>query len=131
MNAYAHRQIRDEDIKKKIYIDTLVSFHDIDAHFLDTLTLLSPWGVGNPKPVFLTENVVIASEPQRIKDKHSKMLVGQNGRIFELLSWGRPELSDVFHKGDRIDLVFTLQFTEFLGEERLNLSLEDIRSHIP
>ena len=59
------------------------------------------------------------------------MLVEQNGRSFELLGWGRPDLSDTYHKGDRIDIVYSLQFSEFLGEERLNLALEDMRPHIP
>lgn len=131
INRYAHSYIKDEDMKRKIRIDTRLSFQDIDVSFLDNLSKLSPFGVGNPRPVFLSENVELTAEPRKIKDRHSKMLVGQNGRNFELLGWGKPDLSDIFHKGDRIDLVYSLQFSEFLGEERLNFSLEDIRPHIP
>jgi single-stranded-DNA-specific exonuclease len=91
------------------------------------MQLLSPFGVGNPKPIFLTEMAEVVAQPKTINGRHSKFLLKQNGKMFEALGWGRGDWADQAYRGDLIDLVYSLQFSHYLGEERLNLSLEDIK----
>lgn len=129
VNEYVNIHLKDEDLKRKINIDTRMSFHAIDKSFLDYMNMLHPFGVGNPKPVFLTEDAEIWGIPQRLKGKHSKFLLRNEGRIFEGLGWQKAELTDFFNKGDRVDIVYTLQVNTYLGQDRISLSLEDIRHH--
>ena len=75
----------------------------------------------------MTENVEVVSNPKKIQGKHVKFLVNHDGRIFEALGWRQAELAGCIQAGDRIDLAYSFQFSEYLGEERLNLSIEDIR----
>ncbi|TET73646.1 MAG: single-stranded-DNA-specific exonuclease RecJ [Candidatus Aminicenantes bacterium] len=127
VNTFADSTITDEHLKRKIYIDVSINFKDISLFFIENLSFLSPFGVGNPKPIFLTENVEVVSNPKKIQGKHVKFLVKQDGRIFEALGWRKGELAGCIQEGDRIDLAYSFQFSEYLGEERLNLSIEDIR----
>ena len=128
VNAYASSRINEEHLKRKIYIDLKLDFTDINSCLIDNLSLLSPFGVGNPKPIFLTEKAEVVGEPQEIKGKHSKILLRQNGRVFEALGWGRAEWAQSIQKGDKIDVAYSFQFSEYQGEEKLYLSLEDIRA---
>jgi single-stranded-DNA-specific exonuclease len=127
INAYAHAQITNEQLKRKINIDARVDFTDINLATLDILSLLSPFGLGNPKPVFLTEKVEIVAPPKKIQGRHSKFLVQKNGRMFESIAWRQGEWADELNAGDRIDLAYSLMTSEYLGEERITLSLEDIK----
>ena len=127
INAYAHAQITNEQLKRKINIDARVDFTDINLATLDILSLLSPFGLGNPKPVFLTEKVEIVAPPKKIQGKHSKFLVQKNGRMFESIAWRQGEWADELNAGDRIDVAYSLMTSEYLGEERVTLSLEDIK----
>jgi single-stranded-DNA-specific exonuclease len=127
MNAYAEDRISDDDLKRKIRIDTRLRFDEVNADFLDRLGQLSPFGVGNPRPVFITEEVEVASRPRLLKDRHIKLLLRQNGRIFEAIGWGKRGWMDLLSRGNRIHAVYTLQANRYLGEERLSLILEDIR----
>jgi single-stranded-DNA-specific exonuclease len=127
VNAYASSFISDESLKRKIYIDSRVNFSDIDSSFIRNYSLLSPFGVGNPTPTFLTEGAEVISEPQKIKDKHCKLLLRQNQRVFEALGWEKGDWASKVKRGEQIDLVYSLQFSEYLGEETINLSLEDIK----
>ncbi len=127
VNIYADNMIQQEDLEKKIHIDTKINFNDIDAKFLDMLSLLSPFGMGNPRPVFLTENVEIVTEPIKIKGRHIKALVRNDGIVFEAIGWGKGDWKDRLFKGDRISIVYSLNFSEYLGEERLYLNMEDIK----
>jgi single-stranded-DNA-specific exonuclease len=129
VNSVAASLISDDDLKKKISIDTKIHFNDINSDFLEHLSLLSPFGIGNPRPVFLTENVEIMSEPITIKGKHSKLLVRNQGVAFEALGWGRKDWAESVQRGERIDLVYSYQETEYLGEQKLNLTIVDMRKN--
>ena len=127
VNAYASSSLSDESLKRKIYIDSRVNFSDIDSSFIRNYSLLSPFGVGNSTPIFLTEGAEVIREPQKIKDKHCKIILRQNQRVFEALGWEKGDWALKVKRGERIDLVYSLQFSEYLGEETINLSLEDIK----
>jgi len=127
VNLFAEERIREEDLKRKIPIDVQIQFSDLNASFLDYISMLSPSGIGNPKPVFLTQRAEVIGEPRKLNGKHSKFLLRQNSKIFEALGWGNGEWADTIHAGDWIDLAYSLQYSHYKGEEKLNLSIEDIK----
>ncbi len=127
VNAIANVRLSDEDLKRKITIDSKIEFSDISPDFLECYSRLSPFGVGNPTPRFLTRGAEVARQSQRIKEKHSKFLLKQNGRFLEALGWDRVDWALEYQRGERIDVVYSLQFSEYLGETKMSLSLEDIK----
>lgn len=127
VTAYAESKISDEDLKRKIVVDTHIHFDQIDSGFLDYLSLLSPFGVGNSKPIFMTQKAEVLLEPKKLKGKHSKFLLKHSGRVFEALGWGKGDLADTIRKGEYVDIAYSLQNAVYLGEEKLNLSLEDMK----
>ncbi|MCJ7581254.1 MAG: DHHA1 domain-containing protein, partial [Candidatus Aminicenantes bacterium] len=127
VTTYAEDKISDEDLKRKIVIDAQIQFDQIDSRFLDYLALLSPFGVGNSKPIFLTQKAEVLIEPKKMQGKHSKFLLKHSGRVFEALGWGRGDLADTINKGEHVDITYSLQTSVYLGEEKLNLSLEDMK----
>ena len=88
---------------------------------------MSPFGVGNPKPLFKTEGVEVTAAPRVMQNRHLKLFVRKQGRVFEALGWGKADWAESIALGERVDLAFSLQVSEYLGEERLSLILEDIR----
>ncbi|MGD9344994.1 MAG: single-stranded-DNA-specific exonuclease RecJ [Candidatus Aminicenantes bacterium] len=125
-NEFADSKLTEDDLKRKIQIDTRLDFNRIGIRFLENMRLLSPFGVGNPKPIFLTELAEVIASPKTINGRHCKFILKQNGKTFEALGWGKGRWAEQVQRGDLIDLVYSLQFSHYLGEERLNLSLEDI-----
>jgi single-stranded-DNA-specific exonuclease len=128
INSFVSSKISDEQLKRKIKIDAKISFNDINSSFLEQFSFLSPFGVGNPKPVFLTEDVVVVTEPRKLKGKHCKLLLRENGKTFEGLGWGKDFWADSISKGDKIRVAYSLYFSEYMGDERLSLVLEDIKT---
>lgn len=127
LNHYAEKEINKAALKRKIKIDAEIDFKRINHSFLEETNLLQPHGVGNPKPVFLSRKVLIASRPAVLKEKHSKFMVKKEGRNLEAVGWGRKDWVKYFAGGDWADIVYSLSSTEYLGEKRLNLVLHDIR----
>ena len=127
LNTLAATRIGDEALKRKIRIDSPLSFSDIDSGFLGYFSLLVPFGVGNPKPLFVTEGVEILSAPQILQRKHLKFLARQNGRVFEVMGWDKADWSQLLRRGGRVDLAYSILVSEYLGEPRTSLSIEDLK----
>lgn len=127
LNALAGSRIKDEDLTRKIRIDVPITFSAIDRQFLDHFSLLVPFGVGNPKPLFLSEGVEVVGEPQVLQRKHLKFLGRQNGKVFDVVGWDKADWAHVLHRGSRVDMAYSLLLSEYLGEERVSLSIEDLR----
>jgi single-stranded-DNA-specific exonuclease len=127
LNPLAEARIPEESLKRKIKIDGPLEFAAIDERFMEVLGLLVPFGVGNPKPLFMADGVEIISEPQVLQGKHLKFLARQNGRVLEALAWDKADWRHVLRRGQRVSLAFSVQTSEYMGEKRINLSLEDLR----
>lgn len=127
LNDYAGANISEDQLKKRIHIDARLGFAEIDEDFMESLTLLAPFGVGNPKPTFFSQDVEVVCEPRKLRGRHCKLMVGQDGRVFEALGWGRGDWADWVRKGDRLALVYSLQKSEYMGVEKLDLVITDLR----
>lgn len=127
LNAAAAGRIPDEQLKRKIRIDAELAFSDITGGFLECHAQLDPFGVGNPRPVFLARGAEVVAPPQSLQGKHAKMLLRRDGRTFEAIGWDQAAWVRDIAKGDRIDAAFTLQTSTYLGEERMYLGLEGVR----
>ncbi len=127
-NAVAERRLTLEQLQKKLRVDTFLDFAAMDGRFFDAYGLLSPFGVGNPRPVFGTEKAEVTAGPQTLKDKHLKLWLRQGDRTFEAVAWDHLAWADRVGKGARLDVAYTLLFSHFQGKERLQLQLEGIRT---
>jgi single-stranded-DNA-specific exonuclease len=128
INRVVDLRLREEDLRPKIRVDARLNFSDIKAAFIGPFLRLAPFGVGNPKPLFLSEKVEVAGPPQLIQGKHLKFLARQDGRVFEVLGWDKGEWFPEIRGGNVFDLVYSLQISSFRGEETFGLSIEDIRA---
>jgi single-stranded-DNA-specific exonuclease len=123
----AEARISEDNLTRKIKIDGPLEFAAVDDRFLETFALLFPFGVGNPKPLFIAENVEVISDPQVLQKKHLKFLARQNGRVLEALGWDKAEWRHVVHRGSRVSLAFSLMMSEYLGVQKVSLSIEDLK----
>jgi single-stranded-DNA-specific exonuclease len=127
LNPLAEARITEDNLTRKIKIDGPLEFAAVDDRFLETFALLNPFGVGNPKPLFIAENVEVISDPQVLQRKHLKFLGRQNGRVFEALGWDKAEWRHVVRRGSRVSMAFSLMTSEYLGEQKVSLSIEDLK----
>lgn len=127
-NSVAEARITDEQLQRKIEIDAKLDFSEIDADFRKNLALLSPFGVGNPRPLFVSEDVEVADAPRLLKNgKHVKFILGQNGRTFEAVGWDKGSWAEGVRRGDRVSVAYGLQSSTYLGREQWNLILAGMR----
>jgi len=127
VNALAAAGLSDDDLKKKIRIDSALDPAEITDSFLEKYALLEPFGVGNASPTFVTEDVDVVRGPQILQGRHCKIHVAKGGRTIEAIAWDKADWADSMGLGRRLKLAYSLQFSNYLGENRPYLSLEDIQ----
>ncbi len=128
INQVVGVRLKDDDLQKKVKIDARLNLAEVQSSFLDSYLRLAPFGVGNPKPIFLSEGVEVVGAPQVLQNKHLKFLARQDSRMIEALAWDRKEWLGEVHDGGRLDLVYSLRASSFLGEEKYSLALEAIKA---
>jgi len=117
-----------DDLRPRLRIDVPLRFAAIRGDLVAELQQLAPFGPGNPRPVFSATGVELADRPRRIKDRHLKMALRQDGRLFRAIAWQgiahETWLND--HHGT-VDVAFSLNQNIFNGETFVELTLADLK----
>ena len=84
------------------------------------------------RPVFAARGVEIIDGPRKLKERHLKMALKQDGRIFRAVAWRAAERHDFLagHK-TALDVAFSLEQNQYNGETYVELTLADLKSPDP
>ena len=129
VNAVADEILGPDDLMPRLRIDGGLTFRGITGGVAAGVAALAPFGAGNPRPVFEARGVEIIDGPRKIKERHLKMALKQDGRIFRAIAWRAAERHDYLteHKG-ALDVAFSLEQNQYNGETYVELTLADLRS---
>lgn len=127
MQLHAAQVLGDMDLSRVLEIDTDIQREELTLSTLQTLSLLEPFGQGNPHPLFLLENVtpnyvkVVGSDQSHLSFKadNTKAIAFRMGSFAEQMV------------GKQVDLVVQLDRNEWQGVVSPQLMVRDIREHQP
>ncbi len=111
-------------------VDAVISIDDITIDNYKVIEMLSPYGVGNPKPKFLLKEIPIFSIKEFGKEKNHLELSFSNskGRQIKAIAFfkTRESYNNTLEVGQRINLVATFEKSTFAGRTELRLRIIDI-----
>jgi single-stranded-DNA-specific exonuclease len=117
---------------KKVKIDAVLNFSDINYDLKKTLEELEPFGQGNPEPIFAIENVQIM-DIKKIGAKEQHLLLNIRKKEERKECYLRAILFENaisfegINKENAYDFAFTPMFDEWQGEKRITLKILDWR----
>lgn len=111
----------------EITVDCKLNPKAIDVDFIENLSLLEPYGVGNPTPIFALMNMEICKIEGLSGGKHTKITVKKDGEFYKLLYFSHESNSFPFFVGAKIDAAITLSINEWKGQKFPSLVIKDIR----
>jgi len=128
VNAVADETLGPEDLMPRLRIDGHLSFRAITGQVAEGVVSLAPFGAGNPRPVFVARGVQIIDGPRKLKDRHLKMAMKHEGRVFRAIAWRAAERHDFLeaHKA-ALDVAFSLEQNQYNGETFVELTLADMK----
>ena len=100
----------------------LLSYQEVEA-----LSLLEPFGTGNPKPVFSLQGVTVVSCADVGAGRHLKLRLRAGSRQLDAIFFSASAAAAGVCTGERVDVAFTPQINEFRGSRTVQLQLCDLR----
>jgi single-stranded-DNA-specific exonuclease len=128
--AYVSEHILDEQTQPTLDIDAQLDFSDINMKFYQDLKKFSPFGPGNPKPIFFTPRVydygtskVVGRGQEHIK---LELVDNKSSNVMNGIAFGQSSQARYIKTKRAFDICYTLEEnTHKRGE--VQLQIEDIR----
>jgi len=89
---------------------------------------LSPFGPGNPQPIFVARELAVIAEPRVLRGRHLKFRVEQDGKSLDAIGWNMAHhYQPVLDSDGTISLAFALSENTFQSMKFLQLIVKDIQ----
>ena len=112
----------ENDITRSITVDCKVSFSDVSIELLDEFGILEPFGIGNPRPLFLEETLELVST-KIMKEKHLGLKLEKNGSVFNAIWFNFKELPEL---NSKLDVLYTPEINNWNGRREIRFNIRDI-----
>lgn len=127
---YVDEHIRPEQTEPIIDIDAIIDFKDITKRLHQELKKFSPFGPGNPKPMFSTIGVydygtskVVGREQEHIK---LELVDSKSSNVVNGIAFGQSASARYIKSKRSFDIAYTLEDNVF-KRNAVQLQIEDIR----
>ena len=128
LQEYASAHLSSEMLEPELLIDYQVPVDALSLAMCSELERLAPFGIGNPVPIFASSDLVVAAGPWVLKEKHLKLSARANGTPVDVIWWRNGQVADRLALGQSLEVAYTVSREEFRGEERLLLTVKDLRA---
>jgi len=112
------------DPRPPVAIDLAVPALGVDYGLLRELGALAPTGPGNPDPLVAVLGLTV-TRVRAANGGHSQLTLRRHLDVLDGIAFGRPDLAETVHEGDRLDVVARLVSRRFGGFETLQLEIRD------
>jgi len=129
INECARECLTETEIQPSLEADCELRPADIVMAQANELYYLEPYGVSNPPPVFVMNNVPLSDTALVGGGKHTRLTLkaGADGGGISAMCF-RQTLDDLdLYSGDCVDVLFTMDINEYQNQRSLQFVVKDIR----
>ncbi len=113
------------DPRVSIAIDLALPASEVDYGLYRELAGLAPCGPGNPDPLVAVLGLTV-TRVRAATGGHSQLTLRRERDVLDGIAFGRSDIAEVVHEGDRLDVVARLTSRRFGGFESLQLDIRDV-----
>ncbi|WP_100371979.1 single-stranded-DNA-specific exonuclease RecJ [Bacillus sp. FJAT-45037] len=127
LNQQAGDVLTEEDFKPLTKVDLQTTVDHISLKVIKQLDALAPFGVSNPTPKVMIEDVHI-DQMRRIGSEanHLKISLAQNGANLDGIGFHLGHLHDEISQTAKVSVIGTLSVNEWNGHVKPQMMLEDV-----
>ncbi len=125
--AYANSRLSNQDLQTKLRLDAKITFRDITFDFMESLSLLEPFGHENPAPIFYCDAKQIWP-PKIVGKTHLKLYLEQEDRLLEGIGFGMANRrQQLCRRNLSLLIAFTPHINNFLNKSSIQLQIRDFK----
>ncbi len=121
--------IQPESLHPEINIDLALDLHQITPKFISLVKQFEPFGPGNMKPVFYTQNLIDTGYGRAIgiEGEHIKLFVKQNTTTFPAIGFGLGDKIGFAQNRKQFQTIYCIDENHFNNKIEIQLRLKDIK----
>jgi single-stranded-DNA-specific exonuclease len=129
LENYAKENLTEGDVIAKMHIDAEVKLSQLTHQAVDELKMLGPFGRGNPKPIFATKGVQLASPPRTCgaKNDHLQLTITDNTSTIRSIGFGMGKLEKKLLENEFFNIAYQPNINTYNGNSNVQLVLDDIQ----
>ncbi|MBF8263752.1 MAG: recJ [Parachlamydiales bacterium] len=125
--AAANNRLHHQDVVTKLFIDAKVAFKDLTFDFMESLSLMEPFGNENPPPILYCDATQIWP-PKVVGKIHLKLFLEQGDRMLEGIGFSLAERKNqIRRKNVLLRIAFTPQVNLFMNKASIQLLIKDFK----
>lgn len=117
-------ELEGRDLRPTQRINAWITLPQVNDALFAAMEALHPFGQDNPVPVLAVRGVRIQGQPRRVGVNHLRFVVGDGRTSRSAIAF---RMADMSIPEGTVDLAFTFQKNFFMGNETLELNVQDIR----
>ncbi len=128
---YVAAHILPEQQEPIVKIEAEITLEDITPQFFRILQCLEPYGPGNPKPIFVTRDLINYRYTKRVgkMGQHLKLDLTDLLSSISGIAFGRGDFATYLQNGNAVDVCYQLDENHFNGVTSIQMMVEDIKPH--
>jgi single-stranded-DNA-specific exonuclease len=112
--------------KKILNIECILPVSQITVDTLNEIDRFRPYGIGNPRPLWMIENVTIAyTKPLGQEEKHLSISISEKPEL-KLLLWNAADKKPHLGVGNIVSLIVEIDRNEWKGKVSVQVVVRDI-----
>lgn len=122
--------ITDDMICPSIEIDAMLDLCDVSWDLIENLEVCKPFGCGNTRPLFASENVrIVNMDCVGAKSQHLRLTVQSgNGKMIKMIGFRFGEYLEKLSVGKEFGFVYEIGVNEWRGNREIQLRIVDIKT---
>jgi len=124
LREIATAQLADMDLMPQLAVDAEIPLAQADWATAAMLDELEPFGHANPRPCFVSRNVMVR-QYSVVGNNHLRLTLSDGRIVINGIAFGQGDWAS--HMPPRIDVAYTISVDERNNERRLQLHVQDLR----
>jgi len=128
LESYGAAHLTEETLTPHHSVDAIVPLEEINEDTPAALSLLEPFGEGNPEPAFATIGLrLLDLRTVGREGQHLRLRVGDGNRSLPAIAFRQGHRASDFAPGDMVDLIYQPMLNEWRGAASLQLRVTAMR----
>jgi len=113
--------LNEKDLEKELIVDLKLPLAKINIKWVKLLDQLTPYGIGNPQPTFLSSGKIINLKFLDKDNKHLKIFLTDEKEksILEIIAFNQGQLFKNLFRNQKVNVIYSLEVDNWGGKEKV------------
>jgi len=132
INLFAREHLAPEAMKRHVAVDMDLKFTELSSRFIEELELLAPHGIGNPRPVFRTGDLLMKGKPRKLYGETYEVILSE-GNLSYAAQFNEKQMFACASStpATLFEAVYSVKTKQWNGLSTLVLSVKELKEKNP